>query len=90
MYFKVGNVQKLVLVIQIEYKSTFKVRNLGDFQFFLPKLMGSGTHCLKIDGFPGTHGTHANGATVVDKSRQTDESTITRGDCNTKLVCDII
>ena len=51
--------------IQIEYKSTFKVRNLGDFQFFLPKLMGSGTHCLKIDGFPGTHGTHTNGATVI-------------------------
>ena len=25
--------------------------------------MGSGTHCSKIDGFPGTHGTHANGAT---------------------------
>ena len=24
--------------------------------------MGSGTHCSKIDGFPGTH---ANGATVV-------------------------
>ena len=27
--------------------------------------MGSGTHCLKIDGFPGTHGTHANGATEL-------------------------
>ena len=27
--------------------------------------MGSGTHCSKIDGFPGTHGTHANGATVT-------------------------
>ena len=26
--------------------------------------MGSGTHSQKIDGFPGTHGTHANGATV--------------------------
>jgi len=25
--------------------------------------MGSGTHCLKVDGFPGTHRTHANGAT---------------------------
>ena len=25
--------------------------------------MGSGTHCSKTDGFPGTHGTHANGAT---------------------------
>ena len=25
--------------------------------------MGSGTHSSKIDGFPGTHGTHANGAT---------------------------
>ena len=23
--------------------------------------MGSGTHFSKIDGFPGTHGTHANG-----------------------------
>ena len=27
--------------------------------------MGSGTHCSKIDGFPGTHGTLANGATAV-------------------------
>ena len=26
--------------------------------------MGSGTHCSKIDGFPGTQGTHANEATV--------------------------
>ena len=26
--------------------------------------MGSGTHCAKYDGFPGTHGTHANGATA--------------------------
>ena len=25
--------------------------------------MGSGTHCSKINGFLGTHGTHANGAT---------------------------
>ena len=30
---------------------------------FIKKLRGSGTHCSKIDGFPGTHGTHANGAT---------------------------
>ena len=30
---------------------------------FYPKLMGSGTHCSKIDGYPGTHGTHANKAT---------------------------
>ena len=29
--------------------------------------MGSGTHCSKTDGFPGTHGTHANGATEVVK-----------------------
>ena len=27
--------------------------------------MGSGTHCSKTDGFPGTHGTHANGATAL-------------------------
>ena len=27
--------------------------------------MGSRTHCSKIDGFLGTHGTHANGATAV-------------------------
>ena len=26
--------------------------------------MGSGTHCSKIDGIPGTNGTQANGATV--------------------------
>lgn len=25
--------------------------------------MGLGTHCSKIDGFPGIHGTHANEAT---------------------------
>ena len=31
--------------------------------FILSKLIGSGTHYSKIDGFPGTHGTHANGAT---------------------------
>ena len=30
--------------------------------------MGSGTHCSNIDGFLGTHGTHANGATVIDDS----------------------
>ena len=33
------------------------------FSPFFPKLKGSGTHCSKIDGFPGTYGTHANGAT---------------------------
>ena len=27
--------------------------------------MGSGTHCSEIDGFPGTHGTHVNGATAL-------------------------
>ena len=27
--------------------------------------MGSGTHCSKINGFPGTQGTHANGATKM-------------------------
>ena len=27
--------------------------------------MGSGTHCSNIDGFLGTHGTHANGATAL-------------------------
>jgi len=26
--------------------------------------MGSRTHCSKTDGFPGTHGTHANEATA--------------------------
>ena len=26
--------------------------------------MGSGTHCSKIDGFLGAHGTHANEATT--------------------------
>ena len=30
-----------------------------NFSPFLPKFLGSGTHCSKIDGFPGTH---ANGA----------------------------
>ena len=29
------------------------------------KSMGSGTHCSNIDGFLGTHGTHANGATEL-------------------------
>ena len=27
--------------------------------------MGSGTHYSKLDEFPGTHGTHTNGATAV-------------------------
>ena len=34
--------------------------------------MGSGTHCSKTDGFPGTHGTHANGATDSDRLEKTD------------------
>ena len=29
--------------------------------------MGSRTHCSKIDGFPATQGTHANGATDAKK-----------------------
>ena len=33
--------------------------------------MGSGTHCLKTDGFPGTHGTHANGATALAEQNTT-------------------
>ena len=32
---------------------------------FIPKFVGSGTHYLKFCGFPGTHGTHTNGATVM-------------------------
>ena len=39
---------------------TQKLANL--ISFFL-KLMGSRTHGSKIDGFPGIHATHANGAT---------------------------
>ena len=27
--------------------------------------MGSGTHSSDFDMFPGTHGTHANGATAI-------------------------
>ena len=38
---------------------------MADFGLLFSKLMGSGTHCSKIDGFLGTHGTHVNGATVV-------------------------
>ena len=34
------------------------------FSPFFPKLMGLGTHSSKIHGFPGTHGTHPNKATV--------------------------
>ena len=34
-----------------------------EFIAFFPKLMGSGTHCSKIDEFPWTHGTYTNGAT---------------------------
>ena len=40
----------------------------ANFSPFFPKLMGSGIHCSKIDGFPGTHGTngtYANGATAA-------------------------
>ena len=35
------------------------------FSPFFTKLMGSRTHCSKIDRFLGTHETHANGATAV-------------------------
>ena len=38
-----------------------------NFSPFFRKLMCSWTNCSKIDGFPGSHGTHANGATVVVK-----------------------
>ena len=30
--------------------------------------MGSGTYCSKIDGFPGTHGTHTNADYVEDNT----------------------
>ena len=33
---------------------------------FFPKYMSSGPHSSKIDGFLGTHGTRANGATAFD------------------------
>ena len=42
--------------------STKKLPNLRPF--FL-KLMGSETQGSKFDGFPGTHGTHTNGATAI-------------------------
>ena len=34
---------------------------------FSPKSMGFGVQYLEIDGFPRTHGTHPNGATVFDE-----------------------
>ena len=34
----------------------------ANYSPFFPKLMGSGTHCSKIDGFPGPH---VNGATAI-------------------------
>ena len=35
----------------------------GFNSLLFPKLTGSITHCLKFDGFPGTHETYANGGT---------------------------
>ena len=32
--------------------------------------MDSGIHCLKIDGFQGTHGTHANRGTTFVKDQK--------------------
>ena len=43
--------------------STKELANLSPF--FL-KLIGPETHGSKIDGFPGTHETHANGATELE------------------------
>ena len=37
--------------------------------FYRSKLMGPGTHSSDFDGFLGTHGTHANGATVIIKTK---------------------
>ena len=34
---------------------------LGALVHYCSKLRDSGTHCQQSDGFPGTHGTHANG-----------------------------
>ena len=41
----------------------FSIEKRANYSPFFPKLMGSRTHLSKIDGFPGTHWTHANGAT---------------------------
>ena len=49
--------------LSIPISSLLYTKKRVEFSPFFPKLMGSGTHCSKIDGFLGTHGTHANGAT---------------------------
>ena len=54
----------------------FKLKRVNVTPIF-PKLIGSGTLCSKIDGFPGTHGTHANGATggeTIQGRKQLNES----------------
>ena len=40
---------------------------LLDIYILTQKIDGFRNPLLKIDGFPGTHGTHANGATVLQK-----------------------
>ena len=40
------------------YKRRFKIQTNS-------KIDGFRNPLLKIDGYPGTHGTHANGATVI-------------------------
>ena len=47
--------------LQIPISFLILIEKRANFSPFFQKLMGSGTHLSKIDGFPGTHGTHANG-----------------------------
>ena len=69
-WFKVLNSQALFLacfelkrgqIIVLSFQNWWVPDPIGQ------KLMGSGTHWSKIDGFPGTHGTHANGATAINR-----------------------
>jgi len=52
----------------ISISSLLYTKKRVEFSPFFPKLIDSRTHCSKIDGFPGTNGTHANGATGLEVS----------------------
>ena len=51
-----------------QYPGHFLIKSGYILVVSFTKLMGSGSHCSKIDGFPKTHRTYANGATDLPQS----------------------
>ena len=48
---------------KVPISCSFSAEDWANSSLSFLKLMGSGTHCSKIDGFPGTYGTHTSEAT---------------------------